>query len=104
MWPDFSPELLAARPDVAAPEGQLESWQRLRFFEALAQAFRFATPLILVLDDLQWADGDTIEWLHYFVRSAPTCAVWSSGPFGPKRSRTTRRSCDCFASSNTTTC
>src|SRR4029077_11836701 len=66
----LSPALLATRPDVAAPEGQLESWQRLRFFEALAQAFRSAAPLVLVLDDLQWADGDTIEWLHYFVRSS----------------------------------
>ena len=60
----IEPGLLAGRPDVAAPEGQLESWQRLRFFEALAQAFRLAAPLILVLDDLQWADGDTIEWLQ----------------------------------------
>jgi DNA-binding SARP family transcriptional activator len=66
----LSPALLTGRPDVAAPDGQLESWQRLRFFESLAQAFRSAAPLVLVLDDLQWADGDTIEWLHYFVRSA----------------------------------
>jgi DNA-binding SARP family transcriptional activator len=64
------PDLLAGRPDVPAPDRQLESWQRLRFFEALAQAFRAAAPLVLVLDDLQWADGDTIEWLQYFVRSA----------------------------------
>jgi len=64
------PELLTARPDVPAPERQLESWQRLRFFEALAQAFRSAAPLVLVVDDLQWADGDTIEWIQYFLRSA----------------------------------
>ena len=64
------PELLAARPEVPAPDRQLESWQRLRFFEALAQAFRSAAPLVLVVDDLQWADGDTIEWVQYFVRSA----------------------------------
>jgi DNA-binding SARP family transcriptional activator len=64
------PGLLAARPEVAAPGRQLESWQRLRFFEALAQAFRSSAPLVLVVDDLQWADGDTIEWIHYFLRSA----------------------------------
>ena len=71
------PELLALRPDVPAPDRQLESWQRLRFFEALAQAFRATAPLVLVVDDLQWADGDTIEWLHYFVRvtSGTRCLV-----------------------------
>ncbi|MEO8483703.1 MAG: AAA family ATPase [Acidobacteriota bacterium] len=63
------PELIAARPDVPAPAPQLESWQRLRFFESLAQALRSAAPLVLILDDLQWADADTIEWLQYFLRS-----------------------------------
>jgi DNA-binding SARP family transcriptional activator len=64
------PEILAARRDVPAPDPQLESWQRLRFFEALTRAFRSAAPLVLFVDDLQWADGDTIEWLQYFARSA----------------------------------
>ena len=64
------PEVLAARPEVPAPDSQLESWQRLRFFEAVAQAFRSAAPLVLLIDDLQWADADTIEWLQYFLRSA----------------------------------
>jgi DNA-binding SARP family transcriptional activator len=64
------PEILATRPDIPAPDRELESWQRLRFFEALAQTFRSAAPLMLVLDDLQWAGADTIEWLQYFLRSA----------------------------------
>jgi DNA-binding SARP family transcriptional activator len=64
------PELIAARPEVPAPDRQLESWQRLRFFEAVAQVFRSAAPLVLVADDLQWGDADTIEWLQYFLRSA----------------------------------
>ena len=73
------PELLAARPEVPPPDRQLESWQRLRFFEALAQAFRSAAPLVLVVDDLQWADGDTIEWLQYFLRSDPAMRCFVVG-------------------------
>jgi tetratricopeptide (TPR) repeat protein len=63
------PELLAERPEVPAPSRQLENWQRLAFFDALARAFRGAAPLALIVDDLQWADGDTIDWLQHFVRS-----------------------------------
>jgi DNA-binding SARP family transcriptional activator/predicted ATPase len=66
----LQPQLLPMRPDIAPPAHQLESWERLRFFESLAHVFRATTPLVLVVDDLQWADGDTIEWLHYFLRSA----------------------------------
>ena len=64
------PEIAATHSNSPAPDRELESWQRLRFFEALAQTFRSAAPLVLVLDDLQWADADTIEWLHYFFRTA----------------------------------
>ncbi len=71
------PEVLTARADVAAPDAQLEPWQRTRFFEALAHAFQHAAPLLLVVDDLQWADADTLEWLHYFLRADTTsgCTV-----------------------------
>src|SRR4029077_17595938 len=63
------PELLIARPDVPAPGPQLETWQRSRFFDALSHVFRSAAPMLLVLDDLQWCDADTLDWLHYFLRS-----------------------------------
>ncbi len=66
------PDLLAVRPDVPAPDRHLESWQRLPFFDALARAVAAAAPVVLVIDDLQWADGDTLEWLHYFLRSSST--------------------------------
>jgi DNA-binding SARP family transcriptional activator len=64
------PAIAADRPGIPAPDGELESWQQLRFFDALAEAFRAAFPLVLVLDDLQWADADSIEWLEYFLRTA----------------------------------
>jgi DNA-binding SARP family transcriptional activator len=63
------PEIAAARPDVPVPDLQPESWHKRRFFESLSQLFRAALPLVLVIDDMQWADADTLEWLQYFVRS-----------------------------------
>jgi DNA-binding SARP family transcriptional activator len=69
------PDVVATRAGVAPPAGQLESWQRLRFFEALTQAFRAAAPLVLILDDLQWADADSIEWIQYGLRSASASRV-----------------------------
>jgi tetratricopeptide (TPR) repeat protein len=63
------PELLIARPDVPAPAPQLETWQRSRLFDALSRVFQAAAPLLLVVDDLQWCDADTLDWFHYFLRS-----------------------------------
>lgn len=61
------PELLVERPRLAQPGPLAEPWQRQRFFEALARAFD-ACPgahLRLLLDDLQWCDGETLACLRY---------------------------------------
>jgi hypothetical protein len=66
------PELQAKLPDVPRPTELREGWQRQRFFEALARALLSAhQPLLLLLDDLQWCDTETLEWLHYLFRFAP---------------------------------
>jgi DNA-binding SARP family transcriptional activator len=47
--------------------------QRQRFFEALSVAIMaHRKPLLLVLDDLQWCDDDTLSWLHFQLRAAAT--------------------------------
>lgn len=67
------PELLVDRPTLAPPEPLRESWQRKRFFDALLRAFMSVEgDLLLVLDDVQWTDGETLEWLQYLVESAQT--------------------------------
>lgn len=66
------PELLLQHPTLLRPEPLTERWQRQRLFEALARVFLQAKqPLLLVIDDLQWCDQETLEWLHYLLRFDP---------------------------------
>lgn len=66
------PELLAELPELPRNEPVTEYGQRQRFFEALARAILLAPqPLLLVLDDLQWCDQETLAWLHFLLRFDP---------------------------------
>ncbi|MCS7038855.1 MAG: AAA family ATPase [Caldilineales bacterium] len=70
------PGLLAQRPNLAPPGPLTEAWQRTRLFEALARALLGfgadkGEPLLLFLDDLQWADRETLDWLVYLLRFDP---------------------------------
>jgi len=67
------PELLSERPDLAAPGPLNERWQRQRLFEALARAMLAGgRPLLLFIDDLQWSDRETLDWLHYLLQYGPS--------------------------------
>jgi predicted ATPase len=66
------PELLVEDPDLPPPQPLSEAWQRKRLFEALVQALTSRQrPLLLLLDDLQWCDADTLEWVQYLLGAAP---------------------------------
>src|SRR5215470_14035961 len=70
------PELAAERPELPRYEPVTEYGQRQRFFEALARAILLAPqPLLLLLDDLQWCDQETLEWLHFLLRFDPTARL-----------------------------
>ncbi len=63
------PELPQA-PGPARPEAPAE--QRRRLFDALARAILApGVPLLLVADDVHWADRETLQFLHYLLRAAP---------------------------------
>jgi len=70
------PELLVARPDLASPAPLSERWQRQRLFEALARAvLADSQPRLLFIDDLQWCDRETLEWLRYLLRFDPAAPL-----------------------------
>ena len=76
------PELLIEDAALLPPQPLTERWQVKRLFEALLQAFSSAAQqasLLLVLDDLQWCDPETLEWLHYALSAAPQLKLFIVG-------------------------
>lgn len=66
------PELTERFPDLPQPQPMTESWQRQRLFEALAHAMLLdGHPLLVLLDDLQWCERETLEWFDFFLRLNP---------------------------------
>src|SRR5260370_17063759 len=65
------PELRVRYPDLPAPT-QDELTARIQLFEAVARlldALAQRAPLVLLLDDLQWVDGASLDLLRYLGRS-----------------------------------
>ena len=79
------PEVLTQRPDVLSPGPLTEAWQRQRLHEALARAvLGNGEPLLLWLEDVQWCDRDTLEWLHYLLRFDRTTRLLIVGTLRPE--------------------
>lgn len=70
------PRLRTLRPDLPAVLPFEHEEARIRLFEALTQiVLNLDKPVLLCLDDLQWADETTLNWLAYLgSRLASTVA------------------------------
>jgi len=63
------PEISQSHPKLPKPGPLSDAWQRQRLFEALARGvLTQKRQLLLVIEDLQWCDRDTLEWLSYLLR------------------------------------
>jgi tetratricopeptide (TPR) repeat protein len=65
------PELRARYPDLPIPLTGNAKFVRTRLFESIAtlgNALAARHPSILMLDDMQWADADTQDLIHYLAR------------------------------------
>jgi DNA-binding SARP family transcriptional activator len=79
------PEVLDQRPDLPRPLALTEAWQRQRLFEALSRAILgLPQPLLLTVDDLQWCDRDTLEWLHFLLRFDRAARLLVVGTYRPE--------------------
>ena len=68
------PELLGASPPPT-PSRSGDLAQRHRLFDAVSRAIVGDRPRLLIIDDLQWCDAETIELIGFVVRSGPTAPV-----------------------------
>jgi DNA-binding SARP family transcriptional activator len=66
-------ELARLLPEIpGTPEPLPADEQRRRLFDAIAHALlASAAPVLLVADDLHWADEPTLQFLHYLLRTEP---------------------------------
>jgi DNA-binding SARP family transcriptional activator/predicted ATPase len=79
------PELLDERPHLPQPEPMTELGHRQRFFEALSRGVLAAPqPLLLLIDDLQWCDPETLQWLHFLLRFEPKKRLLIMGTARPE--------------------
>jgi DNA-binding SARP family transcriptional activator/predicted ATPase len=82
LTPDQAAELARLAPEIrdhfasfevrgfGQPVALTESWQRLRFHESINAAVgKSRKPLLLYLDDMQWCDPASFEWLNVLLTS-----------------------------------
>ena len=69
------PELLDA-PKPSGPSQSGDPADRYRLFDAVSRAFIVGDqPRLLIIDDLQWCDNETIELIGFVIRSGQTAPV-----------------------------
>jgi class 3 adenylate cyclase/tetratricopeptide (TPR) repeat protein len=87
-------ELVKLVPDIVVKVGSIppskplgEQQDKMRFYEAVTQFFISIcseSPLLLLFDDMQWADQPSLDLLEYFVRSTSSLRVLTGCAYRPE--------------------
>ncbi len=80
----LAPSLRARIPDVPAPSETDQETERYLLFSAVIGILEEASserPVVLLLDDLHWADGPTLALLKHFVREATSLPLLVLGTY-----------------------
>jgi len=88
---DLTPEVARLVPNLTAGLPELDSGavvdpesERFRLFQAVDRLFSSAakrTPLLILLDDLHWADKSSLLLLRHLARGAPSTAMLLIGTY-----------------------
>jgi DNA-binding winged helix-turn-helix (wHTH) protein/predicted ATPase len=80
-WLAHLPSL--APPDELGPSGRVAPERMLRELAEALEIFTAQLPLILVLEDLQWSDTATLEWLALIARRRDPARLLVVGTYRP---------------------
>ena len=70
-WRGEVGRLVPADGRGAGSGAMVDAWQRHRFFEGLARALiAVGRPMLLVLDNMQWCDQETLAFITFFLSLA----------------------------------
>ena len=70
-WRGEVGRLVPAGGRGAGSAAMVDAWQRHRFFEGLARALMaVGRPMLLVLDNMQWCDQETLAFITFFLSLA----------------------------------
>jgi DNA-binding SARP family transcriptional activator/tetratricopeptide (TPR) repeat protein len=68
----LTPSAGARVDDNVSTRAMVDAWQRHRFFEGLARALLAVDrPTLLVLDNMQWCDQETLAFITFLLSLAP---------------------------------
>jgi predicted ATPase len=78
------PEVSEQFPELEKPDSAAdvlpEKWQQLFFHQALNSAIaKTRKPTLLYIDDMQWCDIDSLEWLNAFLTTPAAAGVLMLG-------------------------
>lgn len=72
------PELDLAQEHRTLLPSSPASWQRMRLFDAISRAIDSTLPALLIIEDIQWADAESLSSLRYLLQrlqKRPLCLV-----------------------------
>ncbi|GIH22816.1 hypothetical protein Aph01nite_11260 [Acrocarpospora phusangensis] len=76
-------ELGAILPELPGIDSADGTVSRVRIFDAAGRLLRRAAPVVVILDDLQWADESTVDLLRFLAGAPQRGAVLLVGAYRP---------------------